>query len=93
MTRQYRSRPALLCALLCGFICVVLNTVLLIKADGRSKKSGIYAVPHLIDMLKSRKHRLWSAEVLRQITGQRLGANSAKEWRRWWEANKPADAE
>jgi hypothetical protein len=57
------------------------------------KKIGIHAVPHLIDMLKSRKHRLWSAEVLRQITGQRLGANSAKEWRRWWEANKPADAE
>ena len=57
------------------------------------QKMGMYAVPHLIDILGSRKHRLWSAEVLRRITGQRLGANSAKQWRKWWEANKPADAE
>ena len=57
------------------------------------QKMGINAMPDLIDLLKSSKHRLWSAEVLRRITGQRLGANNAREWRAWYEANKPANAE
>ncbi len=56
------------------------------------ERMGIYAVPDLIDLLKSRKHRLWSAVVLQRITGQRLGSNNARQWRAWYEANKPADA-
>jgi hypothetical protein len=56
------------------------------------KSMGVHAVPHLIPLLQSGRYRLWTAEVLRQITGTRYTANNASKFREWYEENKPADA-
>ena len=56
------------------------------------KAMGAYAVPHLIPLLRT-QYKQYTALVLREITGERLGFNDSKEWWVWWEKNRPADAE
>jgi HEAT repeat protein len=54
------------------------------------KEMGVSTVPYLIPLLQTNA-RQYTAYVLREITGERLGFNDANEWKKWWEENKPKD--
>lgn len=52
-------------------------------------KMGLCAVPYMIPMLSS-SSRLWTAAMLRDITGQSFSTSRPRDWAEWYEANKPA---
>ena len=56
------------------------------------KKMGVYTVPYLIPLLQTGS-RQYTSLVLGEITGVRYGMNGAKQYRQWWNENKPKDAE
>jgi HEAT repeat protein len=56
------------------------------------KSMGVYVVPYLIPMLSS-PSKQYVALTLREITGAMIGMGNPKEWRKWWNENKPKDAE
>jgi hypothetical protein len=49
---------------------------------------GLCAVPFMVPLLSSRS-RLWTAEMLRQITNVSISSNNPRAWMEWYEANKP----
>jgi hypothetical protein len=60
------------------------------------KEMGPRCVPHLIPRLKSKRHKGWTALVLREITGARFGYKDSRKWRQWyedWVAKNPEHAD
>ncbi len=68
----------------------------MVKYRGEAKTAlhsmGIRAVPYLIPLLGSKRHKIHTSLQLREMTGAVLPSKT-KHWKKWWKENKPADAE
>ena len=43
---------------------------------------------HLIPILDEDEYAVWTAEMLRQITGEKLRDDRRKTWERWFKRNR-----
>jgi hypothetical protein len=49
---------------------------------------GVGGVPYLIPRLDDEKVAVWTAEMLRRITGAKPKNDKRRTWDRWWKANR-----